>query len=195
MGDGDLAGALEPPDWLPAGRRGPAARRFWRALAADVEALEDRYPRQLARLPADWWAHPILSERLGALVAWRRGLDTGIMGHDPRAELEFHQALERIHTALDARAKAIISDDDGPTHHPGEPRSDDARAERRTLLENALTDLPDEESNGEAMDVFADPHAGRPRAMERREVVRLGVRPGDEFGQLVGEREGPTSAD
>ncbi len=49
--------------WLPGGRRGEAAGRWWRTLADMVEALAERYPRQLAALPDDWWRWPDLAEQ------------------------------------------------------------------------------------------------------------------------------------
>ena len=62
-------------------------------------ALADRYPRVMAKLPADWWTDRALIEVMGALTTWRAQLDTD-QSADPRAELLFHDRLELLDRQL-----------------------------------------------------------------------------------------------
>src|SRR5436190_13915005 len=105
--------------WLPGGRCDEAARTWWRGLAEMGEALAERYPRQLAALPDDWWRWPDLAEQLGALAAWRSELDAGDVPLQPKAELEYHEKLDRMRQVLDERAEAVLL---ANAEHPRAPR-------------------------------------------------------------------------
>jgi len=84
------------PGWLqPPGEQ----ERWRRELWAAVSALAERYPRVFSKLVADWWTDRTLIEVLGALSAWRSGLDAGESA-DPRAELLFHDRLELLERQL-----------------------------------------------------------------------------------------------
>jgi hypothetical protein len=87
------------PAWL---EPGPDARERWRRDSwAAVCALHERYADQLAGLPPDWFTDRGLVERLAALCAWRRSLDSGA-SDDPRSELLFHDRLEILQRQLAA---------------------------------------------------------------------------------------------
>jgi len=139
-----MAGAEPPeePSWLPGGRRGPAAAAWWAELAQGVEALAERYPRALLKLPPDWWAEPALSEQLGALVVWRAAIDEGVAPPHPRVEIEFHEKLADLGAHLDARAQATLVGDPQRPGAPGEPELvARAAAARWPILRAALTRL------------------------------------------------------
>lgn len=103
--DGSAAPWLEP---------GPDARQRWRRETwAAVCALHDRYSHALRKLPGEWWTDRSLVETLAALAAWRAQLDNGA-GHDPRAELLFHDRLELLQRRLEAN-------DDFSYFHGGPP--------------------------------------------------------------------------
>lgn len=94
-------GAGRPP-WLPP----HSARRAWRAeMWGAILALHDRYPEQLAPLQDGWWESEAHVERLCALVAWRRQLDTDAA--DPREELAFHVQLEDYSRSLRQKGGGI----------------------------------------------------------------------------------------
>jgi len=152
----------EAAAWLPGGRRGEAARRWWRGLAEMVEALAERYPRQLAALPDDWWRWPDLAEQLGALAAWRSELDAGHVSHRPEGELEYHEKLERMREVLDERAEAVLLENAQHPRAPREPAEPRGRRPRRVAaLEEALLVLG-EQGEVPPGDDFAAPYAGRP---------------------------------
>jgi hypothetical protein len=91
--EGQSAGS---PGWLqPPGEQ----ERWRRELWAAVSALAERYPNVFSKLVADWWTDRALIEVLGALSAWRSGLDAGESA-DPRAELLFHDRLELLERQL-----------------------------------------------------------------------------------------------
>ena len=82
---------LTPPPWLPP--RDRAGYREWAQVrAAAVQALLDRYPRDLAALADDWATNAALREQLWALSVWRDHLDVGVHD-DPRMELAFAGSL------------------------------------------------------------------------------------------------------
>jgi hypothetical protein len=142
------------PVWLPGGRRGESARAWWRDLARAVEAVRERYPRALADLPAKWWRAADMAEQLAAVCAWRLDLDGG-RGADPREELEFHEALERLRERLEHRARSDLLErapravaTDGP-----DVWDEALEADLRTLTDDP--DVPLEEA-------FFAPRAGRP---------------------------------
>ena len=86
------------PAWLEPS--GDGRRERWRReLWAAVCALTKRYPRVMAKLPADWWSDRALIEIMGALTTWRAQLDTD-QNADPRAELLFHDRLELLDRQL-----------------------------------------------------------------------------------------------
>jgi hypothetical protein len=111
-----------------------------------VEALAARYPRALLRLSAEWFTEAALAERLGAMVVWRRAVDEGLVALDPRAELDFQDALDRLREILDERHRAALT---GQRDHPHAPGDADAAAEaavgRLRTLQAALEALPEEE--------------------------------------------------
>lgn len=127
------------PAWLPGGRSGESARAWWRDLARNVDALMERYPRALADVPTAWWRDADLAEQLGAVCAWRLDLDEGGTT-DPREELAFHEALERLHERLALRARVELLDEIRP---PRDRRNEAADA-RAAELEKDLTALHDE---------------------------------------------------
>lgn len=74
--------------------------QHWRReLWVAVSGLQERYPRALGRLPANWTTDRSLTETLAALCVWRSQLDAGVHD-DPRAELLFHDRLEIIERQL-----------------------------------------------------------------------------------------------
>ncbi len=86
------------PEWLePPGD--DRQERWRRELWAAVCALAERYPRVIAKLPADWWTDRALTEIMGALTTWRAQLDTD-QNTDPRVELLFHDRLELLDRQL-----------------------------------------------------------------------------------------------
>ncbi|MEW6581582.1 MAG: hypothetical protein AB1416_02325 [Actinomycetota bacterium] len=166
-GDGwNLLGSADteagPAPWLPGGLRGESARRFWRDLAAGVEALAVRYPRALRGLDPEWWSEPWVTERLGALVTLRREIDAAGPAADPWRELEFHLQLDRVRDLLDARAAALL------TSRPEHPQSQVDPAEREraagaraSALAEALANIPDG-PDVDIADAFLKPLDGRP---------------------------------
>ena len=135
-----------------------------------VEALAERYPRQLAALSDDWWRWPDLAEQLGALAVWRSELDAGDASLQPRIELEYHERLDRMREVLDERAEAVLLEN---AEHPRAPREPAEQRERRprrvAALEEALVVLG-EQGEVPPGDDFAAPYAGRPgdvRSAER----------------------------
>jgi hypothetical protein len=159
----------QPPPWLSVGRRGRALREWWRSLGKRVEALAVRYPRALRRLPDDWWAEPLLSEQLAALVSWRLRLDEGQLGADERSEIAFHQALEKFQALLDARAKAVLSEDASDPRAPGGDPLDHARraGRRQEALVGAIARIP-ERAGVTPADAFLTPREGHPPALGRQ---------------------------
>lgn len=143
------------PTWLPGGRRGESARAWWRDLARNVDALMERYPRALADVPTVWWREADLAEQLGAVCAWRLDLDGGGTA-DPREELAFHEALERLHERLALRARVELLDE----IRPRDLRKDGTAA-RTAELERDLTALRDE-PDASLEEAFLAPNAGRP---------------------------------
>ena len=129
-----------------------------------VEALAERYPRQLAALPDDWWRWPDLAEQIGALAIWRSELDGGDVPLQPKVELEYHEKLDRMREVLDERAEAVLLEN---PQHPSAPREPAEQRERRVRrlveLEQALVALG-EEGHATSGDDFAAPYDGRPGA-------------------------------
>jgi len=144
-----------PPTWLPGGRRGESARAWWRDLMRAVEALRERYPRALADLPVRWWRAADLSEQLGAVCAWRLDLDAG-RSVDPREELAFHEALERLQERLERQTRASLLEGTAGTRGATNGREAPVRA-----LEEDLQALPDEPDVSLDRAFFA-PNEGRP---------------------------------
>lgn len=143
------------PAWLPGGRRGESARAWWRDLARQVDALQERYPRALTDLPVAWWREADLAEQVGAACAWRLDLDGGATA-DPREELAFHESLERLKERLAVRARAGLLDEVGGVELSGEYE------DRRTAsLEDDLLELGDE-PDVSLEDAYLAPNAGRP---------------------------------
>jgi hypothetical protein len=82
------------PPWIPQPENPTWHKDIWQAITA----LHQRYPRALKRLEEDWWQHPERVETLAALATWRARIDTN--AQDPREEISFHNALERLTTTL-----------------------------------------------------------------------------------------------
>jgi hypothetical protein len=123
--------AGERAAWLPGARTDVAAEERWRELAASVEALAARYPRQLWALPDDWARWADLAEQLGALCAWRAALDVGEPPVPPETELRFHEALDRMRALLDERARDVLVGDPERARHPRRPEEQRARRAAR----------------------------------------------------------------
>jgi hypothetical protein len=94
--------------WLPGGRRGEAARQWWRALAEMVEALAERYPRQLAAFPTTGGARRIWPSNSGRLRRGAASLTRATSPCSPKSNSEYHEKLDRIRELLDERAEAIL---------------------------------------------------------------------------------------
>lgn len=125
-----------------------------------MEALRERYPRALVGLPAEWWRAADLAEQLGAVCAWRLDLDGG-RSADPREELEFHEALERLRARLERYARSELLEATKPYEAPAEHQE-----ARPGALEKDLSALPDE-SDLTPEEAFFAPNGGRPGAAPR----------------------------
>jgi hypothetical protein len=141
-----------PPAWLPGGRRGESARAWWRDLASNVDALRERYPRALADVPTACWREADVAEQLGAVCSWRRDLDSDGSA-DPRDELAFHEALERLQERLERLGRAELLQRASPTRAPVMASSVDFEVDLRLLRDEPGVSLER---------AFRSPHDGRP---------------------------------
>lgn len=100
--------------WLPpAGSDGRAVEAWWIEQRLRVQALRERYPAQLRRLPATYEHEPILREPVWALAHWRAQLDAG-EHDDPRMELAFNRALRDFAELLGPAVRGTRSRPDLP---------------------------------------------------------------------------------
>jgi hypothetical protein len=103
--------SAQRPRWLAPAQDAAA----WRSSTwAQIVALHERYPTQLAGVQDGWWEHPTQLETLAALAAWRHELDQH--GTDPREELLFHAQLDDYHAVLKGQARGVAK-----AWHPDAP--------------------------------------------------------------------------